>query len=309
MTQDRRVAVIGLGYVGLPLAISFVEAGLEVEGIDAYAGRVEELNAGSSPIDDVTNDRLAAALRSGLRVLSPGGGGPRRRRRDLRLRPHADHHRRRTRTSRPVLAAAETIRGALRKGQLIVLQSTTYPGHDDWARSARSSSGAASRPATDFDLAFAPERVNPGDPASASKGVPRLVGATTPEATQARRGAAREHQRPRHRDELARRRRAQQAPRERVPQRQHRVREPARAAVRADGARRLGGHQRRGDEAVRVHEVHARARASAATASRSIRTTWPGGRASSTSSIASSSSPATSTSRCRATWSGWSPTR
>jgi UDP-N-acetyl-D-mannosaminuronate dehydrogenase len=62
VTQDRRVAVIGLGYVGLPLAISFVEAGLEVEGIDAYAGRVEELNAGSSPIDDVTNDRLAAAL-------------------------------------------------------------------------------------------------------------------------------------------------------------------------------------------------------------------------------------------------------
>ena len=55
MTEDRRVAVIGLGYVGLPLAISFVEAGLEVEGIDAYEGRVTELNAGTSPIDDVSN--------------------------------------------------------------------------------------------------------------------------------------------------------------------------------------------------------------------------------------------------------------
>ena len=79
--------------------------------------------------------------------------------------------------------------------------------------------------------------------------------------------------------------------------------------MRADGPRRLGGHQRRGDEAVRVHEASRRGRASAATASRSIRTTWPGGRASSTSSIASSSSPATSTSRCRATSSTSSPRR
>ncbi|MGH2475959.1 MAG: hypothetical protein ACRDIL_11915, partial [Candidatus Limnocylindrales bacterium] len=60
------MAVIGLGYVGLPLAISFAEAGLTVDGVDAYAGRVTELNAGISPIDDVSNDRLAAALADGL---------------------------------------------------------------------------------------------------------------------------------------------------------------------------------------------------------------------------------------------------
>ena len=181
MTQDRRVAVIGLGYVGLPLAISFVEAGLEVEGIDAYAGRVEELNAGSSPIDDVTNDRLAAALRSGLRVLLPEGADlaaadaifvcvptPIKSTKDPDLAP--------------VLAAAETIRGALRKGQLIVLQSTTYPGTTMGPfREVLEESGL--KAGEDFDLAFAPERVNPGDPASASKGVPRLVGATTAEAT------------------------------------------------------------------------------------------------------------------------------
>ena len=71
MTQDRRVAVIGLGYVGLPLAISFVEAGLQVDGVDAFTGRVAELNAGTSPIDDVSDDRLATALQKGLRVLSP----------------------------------------------------------------------------------------------------------------------------------------------------------------------------------------------------------------------------------------------
>ncbi len=181
MTQDRRVAVIGLGYVGLPLAISFVEAGLEVEGIDAYAGRVEELNAGSSPIDDVTNDRLAAALRSGMRVLLPEGADlaaadaifvcvptPIKSTKDPDLSP--------------VLAAAETIRGALRKGQLIVLQSTTYPG-TTMGPFREVLEGSGLKAGEDFDLAFAPERVNPGDPASASKGVPRLVGATTPEAT------------------------------------------------------------------------------------------------------------------------------
>ena len=127
MTQDRRVAVIGLGYVGLPLAISFVEAGLAVEGIDAYAGRVEELNAGSSPIDDVTNDRLAAALRSGLRVLSPRRGGPRGGRRDLRLRPDADHDHEGPGPRAGPLGGRDDPR-RVRAGQLIVLQSTTYPG-------------------------------------------------------------------------------------------------------------------------------------------------------------------------------------
>src|SRR6187402_2448826 len=181
VNQDRRVAVIGLGYVGLPLAISFVEAGLQVEGIDAYAGRVEELNAGSSPIDDITNERLAAALAGGLRVLSPIAADlaaadaifvcvptPITATKDPDLAP--------------VLSAAESICGHVRAGQLIVLQSTTFPGTTTGPfREVVERSGL--RAGVDFDLAFAPERVNPGDPASASKGVPRLVGATTPEAT------------------------------------------------------------------------------------------------------------------------------
>jgi UDP-N-acetyl-D-glucosamine dehydrogenase len=179
--QDRRVAVIGLGYVGLPLAISFVEAGLEVDGIDAYAGRVTELNAGTSPIDDITNDRLAAALGSGLRVLSPAEA-------DLAAADAIFVCVPTPITSTkdpdlgPVVAAAETIRGGLRKGQLIVLQSTTFPGTTTGPfREILEQSGL--KAGEDFDLAFAPERVNPGDPASASKGVPRLVGATTPAAT------------------------------------------------------------------------------------------------------------------------------
>ena len=182
MSQDRRVAVIGLGYVGLPLAISFVEAGLTVEGIDAYPPRVAELNAGSSPIDDVTDARLVAALASGLSVVAPE---------DARI-PEADAifvcvptpiTTTKDPDLAPVLAAAQTIRANLRAGQLVVLQSTTFPGTTTGPfRDVLEETGL--KAGIDFDLAFAPERVNPGDPASASKGVPRLVGATTVAGTE-----------------------------------------------------------------------------------------------------------------------------
>ena len=181
MSEDRRVAVIGLGYVGLPLAIAFIEAGLAVEGIDALDARVAELNAGSSPIDDISNDRLEAALAAGLRVVTPADATiadadaifvcvptPITTTKDPDLAP--------------VLSAAATIRDHVRAGQLVILQSTTFPGTTTGPfREAVEASGL--KAGIDFDLAFAPERVNPGDPASASKGVPRLVGATTPEAT------------------------------------------------------------------------------------------------------------------------------
>ena len=181
MTQDRCVAVIGLGYTGLPLAIAFVEAGLQVEGIDAHAARVAELNARSSPIDDISDARLSAALDNGLRVVSP----------DRARASEADAifvcvptpiTATKDPDLGPVLAAASFIRDNLRAGQLIILQSTTFPGTTTGAfRDVIEERGL--RAGVDFDLAYAPERVNPGDPASAAKEVPRLVGATTVEGT------------------------------------------------------------------------------------------------------------------------------
>jgi UDP-N-acetyl-D-glucosamine dehydrogenase len=181
VSEDRRVAVIGLGYVGLPLAIAFIEAGLDVEGIDALDARVAELNAGSSPIDDISNDRLEAALTAGLRVVTPADATiedadaifvcvptPITTTKDPDLAP--------------VLSAAATIRDHIRAGQLVILQSTTFPGTTTGPfREAVEASGL--KAGTDFDLAFAPERVNPGDPASASRTVPRVVGGGTPAAT------------------------------------------------------------------------------------------------------------------------------
>src|SRR5689334_15786360 len=181
VTTDPHVAIIGLGYVGLPLAIAFAEAGHDVVGVDASAARVAELTAGRSPIDDIPDERLAAALASRLTVVGPDAADlaaadalfvcvptPITKSKDPDLAP--------------VVSAARLIAGQLRKGQLVILQSTTFPGTTTGPfREELERSGLTA--GSDFDLAFAPERVNPGDPASASKGVPRLVGATTAAAT------------------------------------------------------------------------------------------------------------------------------
>ena len=186
MAEDRRVAIIGLGYVGLPLAVGFSEAGLQVEGIDAAEPRVRELNNGDSPIEDISDERLAAALARGMTVVSPKHAHlaeadaifvcvptPITATKDPDLGP--------------VLAAGATVRSGLRAGQLVILQSTTFPGTTTGPFREVIERGGL-RAGVDFDLAFAPERVNPGDPASSGRKVPRLVGGTTPEAT--RRAAA-----------------------------------------------------------------------------------------------------------------------
>ncbi len=180
--NDTRIAVIGLGYVGLPLALSFAEAGRTVTGVDASPSRVAEILAGRSPIDDVEDARIRAALEAGsFDVVAPGDAGLAEA--DVIFvcvpTPLSDA---KDPDLRPLLAAAATIRAQLRRGQLVVLQSTTYPGTTTGPfREALEQGGLTA--GVDFDLAFAPERVSPGDPASASRDTPRLVGATTPAAT------------------------------------------------------------------------------------------------------------------------------
>ena len=183
MKEDRSVGVIGLGYVGLPLALAYHEAGLTVVGVDANPKRVEELNAGHSPIDDVGDARLNAARQSGIRFVGSEAATALLAAVDaiivcvptpITLSKDPD--------LAPVISAAELARRSIRLGHLVVLQSTTFPGTTTGPfRAELERSGLAA--GRDFDLAFAPERVNPGDPASASRDVPRLVGGSTPEAT------------------------------------------------------------------------------------------------------------------------------
>jgi UDP-N-acetyl-D-glucosamine dehydrogenase len=180
--HDRSIAVVGLGYVGLPLALGFTEAGVRVTGIDASEKRVAELNDARSPIEDISDERLAAALEAGFCAVAP----------DPELVRATDAvfvcvptpvTPTRDPDLGPVLSAAELVRAGLRAGHLVVLQSTTFPGTTMGPFRAVLERETGLRAGVDFDLAFAPERVNPGDPASSGKAVPRLVGGTTPAAT------------------------------------------------------------------------------------------------------------------------------
>ena len=181
MTPDMSVAVVGLGYVGLPLAIAFAEAGLQVQGIDASDERIATLAARHSPIDDISDERLGRALDGSLRLATQ---------RDAAVED-ADAvfvcvptpiNATKDPDLGPVLAAATFLCDRVRPGQLLVLQSTTYPGTTAGPFRAVIEGGGLAA-GTDFDLAYAPERVNPGDPASAAREVPRLVGGLTPGAT------------------------------------------------------------------------------------------------------------------------------
>jgi UDP-N-acetyl-D-glucosamine dehydrogenase len=178
---DTRVAIVGLGYVGLPLALAFIEAGLDVVGIDTNPLRIEDLRAGRSPIDDIDDARLRRGLDAGLRLVGREEAAnetpdavfvcvP------TPITPTKDPD------LGPVFRAAAVVRSHLRAGMLVVLQSTTFPGTTTGAfRAELEQTGLEA--GRDFDLAFAPERVNPGDPASASRQIPRLVGGMTPAAT------------------------------------------------------------------------------------------------------------------------------
>ncbi len=185
--RERRalVSVIGLGYAGLPLAVSFAGAGFRVLGIDTDQARVDHLNRGISPVQDVPSARLAAAVREGrfqassdygalaaadtvtICVPTPLGPGH---------LPDLSY----------VERAVDGLAPCVHRDQLIVLESTTYPGTTEELIQPRLEAGGL-RAGQDFYLGFAPERIDPG--ATSSQGftlatVPRLVAGATPRCRQ-----------------------------------------------------------------------------------------------------------------------------
>lgn len=180
-SSDDRVAVVGLGYVGVPLAVSFVEARLRVDGIDVDEGRLTGLRAGRSPIDDISDAGLSDALAHGLQLFTTAEA-PLRDADAIFVCVPTPIDAAKDPDLGPVLSAAGYIAEHLRAGQLVVLQSTTFPGTTRGPFAERLERSGL-RVGLDFDLAFAPERVNPGDPASHRGTVPRLVGGTTARAT------------------------------------------------------------------------------------------------------------------------------
>ncbi|MER3401494.1 MAG: hypothetical protein C4313_10325 [Thermoflexus sp.] len=180
---DERVGVIGLGYVGLPLALAFAEAGLEVVGVDVDAGKVQRLAAGESPLRDVPPEALRAALAAGRFRLTT----------DYEALRAADamficvptpYDAMRAPDLSYVRAAAEGIARVLRRGHLVILQSTTYPGTTEEVVRPILEAGSGLRAGEDFDLAFSPERIDPGNRTWTVRNTPKVVGGIHPRSTE-----------------------------------------------------------------------------------------------------------------------------
>jgi len=177
-TRQARIGVIGLGYVGLPLAVEFAKAGFDVTGFDVDQSKIAEINAGRSYILDVRTDEVAECVKAGrLRAttdMSKLGEmdaidicvpTPLRKTKD----PDMSY----------VVSAAEQIAKYIHPGMLIVLESTTYPGTTAEvlqpmfeARGLKVGEG--------FFLAFSPERVDPANEKFNTRNTPKVVGGTTP---------------------------------------------------------------------------------------------------------------------------------
>jgi UDP-N-acetyl-D-glucosamine dehydrogenase len=171
------VGVIGLGYVGLPLALTMVEAGKRVVGLDVDGAKVERLGAGQSYIRHIAASRIVAA---GERFRATS---------DFRALEGCDAvivcvPTPLTEGREPDLSyvskTAETIAEHLRPGQLVVLESTTYPGTTEEVMQPILERGGL-RVGRDYHLAFSPEREDPGNPRFNTKSIPKLVGGVTAE--------------------------------------------------------------------------------------------------------------------------------
>ncbi|MGB9872582.1 MAG: nucleotide sugar dehydrogenase [Anaerolineae bacterium] len=180
-SRAARVAVIGLGYVGLPLAVAFARAGFPVVGIDVDGRKVAALNAGKSYIGDVSDEDLQPHVASG-RLRATTDYDALREADAIFICVPTPYDAQRAPDLSYIRAAAEGIRPRLRPGQLVVLQSTTYPGTtEEVVQPILEASGL--RAEEDFYLAFSPERIDPGNKQWSAYNTPKVVGGVGPEST------------------------------------------------------------------------------------------------------------------------------
>lgn len=180
--RSLHIGVIGLGYVGLPLVITFAEAGFNVTGIDVDAKRIDKATRGESYIPEIADQRLQTLIAAGclhftsdyavlheIDAISICVPTPLRKTRD----PDISY----------IVSATQHIREYLHAGQLIVLESTTYPGTtDEIVLPELESTGL--KVGKDFFLAFSPERIDPGNTRFNVCNTPKVVGGVTPICTE-----------------------------------------------------------------------------------------------------------------------------
>src|SRR6516164_5868447 len=180
-SRQARVGVVGLGYVGLPLAVEFAKAGFAVTGIDVSQAKTERVNLGDSYVGDVPSNALAPLVESGklrattdfaviaeLDTVNICVPTPLRKTKD----PDMSY----------IVSACDKIAAHLHPGMLVILESTTYPGTtDELLLPMLSHEGL--KVGSDFFLCFSPERVDPGNPQYQTRNIPKVVGGVTSECT------------------------------------------------------------------------------------------------------------------------------
>ncbi|MGA9596199.1 MAG: nucleotide sugar dehydrogenase [Acidimicrobiia bacterium] len=172
--------VIGLGYVGLPLAVTMVQHGLKAIGFDRSEHRVALLKSGVSPVEDVSDEELAAALEAGLEIT--GDEADLGKADALFICVPSPLGRNREPDLSYIKSAADTVEGVVKPGMLVSLESTTYPGTtDDIIVPAVTSRGLV--PDEDVYVAFSPERVSPGAEMKTGD-IPKVVGGISPISTE-----------------------------------------------------------------------------------------------------------------------------
>src|SRR3989441_11102366 len=177
-----RVGIIGLGYVGLPLAIRFAEAGFHVTGIELDQQKIDLANRGESYIPDIPSSTLQAHIEAkrmcftsdyaaldDIDAVSICVPTPLRKTRD----PDISY----------IISATQQVRAHLHPGQLVVLESTTYPGTTDEVLLPELQATGL-KVGVDFFLAFSPERIDPGNPDFDTRNTPKIVGGVTPACTE-----------------------------------------------------------------------------------------------------------------------------
>jgi len=181
--QRARIAVIGLGYVGLPLATEFASRGFSATGFEVDEKKVADINAGRSYIGDVGSELIKQSVDAGR--LSATTNFSQLKECDAIIICVPTPLRK---TKEPdvsfILSAAEEIKKHLRRGQLIILESTTYPGTTDEVLLPMLKETGL-RLDEDFLLAFSPERVDPGNPQFKTHNIPKVVGGVTEDSTEA----------------------------------------------------------------------------------------------------------------------------
>jgi UDP-N-acetyl-D-glucosamine dehydrogenase len=177
-SREATVAIVGLGYVGLPLAMAYAGAGFRTIGLDVDNAKVDALRAGSSHIDDVSDDQLGAVVRSGHFVPTTDRGSLRTAEAVYLCVP-TPFDAAKTPDLTFVRSAAETVAGVLTPGTLVILQSTTFPGTTDDIVRPILEAGSGLRAGVDFHLAYSPERVDPANTTWTLANTPKICGGVT----------------------------------------------------------------------------------------------------------------------------------